>query len=300
MDSNQLVNSFNWTAKRGDKWREQLGPMEAMLAPLDNVLLASLRLDAPMRVADVGCGGGGTTLEIARIAPAGSSVVGVDVSTALIEAARQRVSRAENVATFTTADVAKAPPPGGPFERLVSRFGLMFFENPVAAFENLATWLAPKGRFVFVVWGLPAENPCFGTARRVIAEHVALPAQEPGAPGPFRYGEVKDLLRLLAHAGFGCIEVSTWRGELALGGGLSASDASDFVLATFAMAQAVEEANEVTRDNVRRALTERFSQHLHCGLVRLGACAHFVAGTRLGKLDSPGQQKCAHSKQQIR
>lgn len=280
MTQSSPPGAFDWTAQRGEKWRAQLGPMEAMLVPLDAPLIAALRLDKAARIADLACGGGGTTLEVARVAPAGSQVVGVDISPALIGAARERVSRDGAAIEFTVLDIAKAPPPGGPFERLVSRFGVMFFEHPLAAFENLATWLAPKGRFAFAVWGLPAQNPSFGAVRRVVAEHIELPPQVPDAPGPFRYGEVESLLWLLARAGFGSLQVSTWRGELAIGGGLGAVDAANFVLSAFSIAEHVERADEATRAKVQRALTEDFAQHLHGGVVRLGACAHIIAGTR--------------------
>lgn len=279
-DSNAMPNAFDWTVQRGDKWRGQLRRMEAMLAPLDAPLLTALRLEAPMRIADVGCGGGGTTLEIARAAAPGSRVVGVDISSTLIDAARERAALESSPATFATVDVATAPPPDGPFERLVSRFGVMFFEQPLAAFENLATWLAPKGRFVFVVWGLPTMNPCFGVVRRVVSQYVELPPQKPDAPGPFRYGEVESLLWLLARAGFGNLHVSRWRGDLAIGGGLAPAEAADFVLGAFSVADPVEHADEATRAKVRAALSDGFAQHVQDGIVRLGACAHLVTGTR--------------------
>lgn len=77
----------DWGAARGEKWLAQLAGMEAMLAPVDPVLIQAMHLDAPYRIADVACGGGGTTREILHQAPAGSIVHGFDISPALIEAA---------------------------------------------------------------------------------------------------------------------------------------------------------------------------------------------------------------------
>src|SRR5690606_24469836 len=120
-------------------------------------------------------------------------------------------------------------------------------------FENLASWLAPKGRFVFAVWGLPTMNPWFGIVRRVVAQYVELPPQKPDAPGPFRYGEVESLLWLLARAGLGNLQVTRWRGDLSIGGGLDPAEATGFVLGAFSVTEPVEHADEATRAKVRAA-----------------------------------------------
>src|SRR5436309_1461737 len=85
--ANQIPAASDWGAGRGEKWRAQLTGMEAMLAPVDPVLIQALHLDAPYRIADVACGGGGTTLEILRRAPANTIVHGFDISPTLIEVA---------------------------------------------------------------------------------------------------------------------------------------------------------------------------------------------------------------------
>jgi SAM-dependent methyltransferase len=92
---NENLAASDWSprvAARGEKWRAQLSGMEAMLTPVDAVLVRALHLDAPYRIADIGCGGGGTALEILRRAPAGSVVHGFDISRTLIELARDRIA----------------------------------------------------------------------------------------------------------------------------------------------------------------------------------------------------------------
>jgi SAM-dependent methyltransferase len=142
-----VVNESDWSAARGDQWRTQLSGMEPMLAPIDEPLIRALELDAPCTIADIGCGGGGTALEILRRAPAGSVVHGFDLSPPLIELARGRAPHEPAIA-FDVADMATAEP-GRPYDRLVSRFGVMFFGDPLAAFANLVRWLEPGGRFAF-------------------------------------------------------------------------------------------------------------------------------------------------------
>lgn len=270
----------DWMTSRGAKWRAQLVEMEAMLRPVDAPLIGALDLAGPCRVADIGCGGGGTSLEIARRAPAGSVVHGFDISPDLIEVARSRIPPGQNGIAFDLADMATSPPVE-PYDRLVSRFGVMFFDRPLAAFANVARWLAPGGRFAFAVWGSPADNPWTSTVRSVVADVVDLPTPDPDAPGPFRYSEEAVLLALLDRAGFREVDVGDWHGVLPVGGGLPAADAATFALAAFSsFGEALTKAGEAAYDEARRSLTRRFSEHLHDGVVRMDARVHIVTGTR--------------------
>jgi trans-aconitate methyltransferase len=141
---NQNSAASDWGAARGEKWRAQLMGMEAMLAPVDPVLIQALDLDRPYRIADLACGGGGTTAEILRRAPAGTIVHGFDISPTLIEVARARSLPDKGSIAFEVANLATAAAPKEPYDRLSSRFGVMFFDDPQAAFTNLFDWLAPS------------------------------------------------------------------------------------------------------------------------------------------------------------
>ena len=166
-----------------------------MLVPIDEPLLRALELDAPLRIAEVGCGGGGTAIEFLRRAPAGSVVHGFDISPSLIEVARGRTRSDERAIAFEVADMARRRR-RRPYDRLVSRFGVMFFDEPPAAFANLVRWLVPGGRFAFAVWGAPSENPWMTSVRDVVARIVDMPPPDPEAPGPFRYADSDKLLAL--------------------------------------------------------------------------------------------------------
>jgi SAM-dependent methyltransferase len=272
----------DWVAGRGEKWSAHLSGIEATLTPVDEPLIRALHLDAPWRIADIGCGGGGTALEILRLAPAGSVVHGFDISPAQIESARRRIPTGEPALAFEIADVATAAAPGEPYDRLVSRFGIMFFSDPSAAFANLLHWLAPGGLFAFAVWGDPSENPWFTTVREVVAKVAEMPPSEPDGPGPFRYGEADKLLVLLEHAGFGELDVHDWRGRLAIGGGLPPAEAADFALESFSsIADLLAKAGDKALNEARKSLTALFSQHQQNNGVTMNACAHIVTGTRL-------------------
>lgn len=278
---NQNSAASDWAAARGEKWRAQLNGMEAMLAPVDPVLIQALHLDGPCRIADLACGGGGTTVEILRRAPAGTIVHGFDISPTLIEAARTRSLPAEGSIAFKVANLATAAAPKEPYDRLGSRFGVMFFDDPQAAFANLFDWLAPGGRFAFAVWGPLAENPWVTSVHEVLAEIVDIPPSDPEAPGPFRYAEASKLLSLLDRAGFRALDVRDWRGDLRMGGGLSAAEAADFALASFSsFNELLVEAGDEALHTARRSLTTRFSRHQQAGIVQMGACVHILTGAR--------------------
>lgn len=275
------ASSSEWAAARGEKWRTHLAGMEAMLAPVDEPLSGALRIERPCRIADVGCGGGGTSIELLRRAPAGSLVHGFDISPALVESARQRARAEQAAITFETADMTTAAPPGELYDRLVSRFGIMFFDDPSAAFANLFRWLAPGGRFAFAVWGRPSDNPWMTNVRDVAAELVEVPSPDPSAPGPFRYADVDTLLGVLQSAGFAEVETRDWRGRLLIGGGLAPADAADFALASFAsFGELVAAAGDVALHRARESLTARFVRHQEGGAVWMDAGVHILSGVR--------------------
>jgi SAM-dependent methyltransferase len=278
-----------WTADRGEKWRGQLERMEAMLAPVDEPLIRALRLDGPCRIAEAGCGGGTTSMELLRRAPAGSVIHGFDISPALIEGARGR-GRVPGVLEYEVADMATAAPPTGGYDRLVSRFGVMFFADPPAAFRNLLGWLAPAGRFAFAVWGRLEDNPWMSIVRESVGGIIELPPPESDAPGPFRYGDVSSLMHLLDDAGYGDLDVSDWSGMLPIGGAVGAEEAASFALASFSnFAEALCEAGDRAHREAREILAQRLSLYERDGAVRMEARVWIATGA------APSREEARHA-----
>lgn len=269
----------DWAAARSDKWRRQLAGLEAMLAPIDEPLVASLALNAPVRVADVGCGSGATTMEVLRRAPAGSAAHGFDLSPALIEVARRRRGAHDPSVAFEVADMGTTAPPEPSYDRLISRLGVMFFNDPPAAFANLRRWLVPGGRFAFAVWGPVADNVWMTATRAAVAEAIELPPIEPLAPGPFRYGDVAPLVLLLERAGFVDVTVTDWRQALPMGNRLPAPEAARFALAAFSsFAELLSDAGGDAPARALRALIARFCLYEQDRVVLMPARVHIVAG----------------------
>jgi SAM-dependent methyltransferase len=276
----QQPTAADWAAARGEKWAGQLHGLEATLRPIDEPLIEALDLAAACRVADVGCGGGATSREVRRRMARGGAVHGFDLSPVLVDVARSRIGTGEGIA-FEVADMSTAGPPDDRYDRLVSRFGVMFFEDAPAAFANLRRWLVPGGRFAFAVWGPLADNVWMTTIRDVVGGIVDLPPIDPRAPGPFRYGHVATLLAQLQGAGFSSLDVADWRGTLPIGGTLTALEASHFALASFSsFAELLSAAGDDALGLAQRKLRDRFVPYEHDGAVRMDARVHVVTGQR--------------------
>lgn len=261
---NNQPSAYDWAGGRGAQWRDQLDGMEAMLAPADTPLIEALALDRPLRIGEIACGGGGTTRAIAAAAPAGSEITGFDISPDLVAAATARVG---DIARFVEADAARYRPER-PFDRLASRFGVMFFDDPAAAFANLRHWLAPGGRLAFAVWGPAAEVGFMAHIRTALAAAIDLPASDPDAPGPCRYGDSAKLIALLNTAGFHGAASRSWRGELPVPGATPES-AAEFLLASSSSAAPLQDAPPASREAARVRLAEICAGHLKDGVVRM-------------------------------
>ena len=265
-----------WIGQRGAKWRDHLTQMESTLATIDGPLIDALALSGPLRIAEIGAGGGGTTAKISARAEAGSVIHGYDISPHLVEAAQRRLG---DRATFTEADVGQIQPPAEGYDRLCARFSLMFFDAPQDAFARLRRWLKPEGRFAFTLWADPSENPWATLPREIVGQYVDLPPPAPDAHGPFRYSEIEELLTLLSGAGFTDLRSEVWRGNLPVGGGLDAPGVARFALSAFsAFAEQLAEAGPEIAAEAEALLTERLRPYERAGVVRMPAAAHVVTG----------------------
>jgi SAM-dependent methyltransferase len=188
-------------------WVANEAVFDAVFAPVTAAIIQEADPASGQRVLDVGCGTG--TL-LAKCAAAGADVVGVDIAEGMAAAARERVPEATVIVADAQTNDLLATVPGTPFDRIVSRFGVMFFEDPVAAFANLRNAAAPGGRLVFACWRSEEENPVFSVGSKVLADRLD-PQPEPpapGAPGPMAFEDDDRLGALLADAGWEQVGIS--------------------------------------------------------------------------------------------
>ena len=191
-----------WNGADGEFWVRQQDRLDRTLAPVTGPLLEFARPRLRSTVIDVGCGCGATTIELTRAVGPSGRVIGLDISEPMLARARERLREYANT-TCLAGDAAELPLNDIGAELIVSRFGVMFFGDAVAAFANLLTGLAPGGRLRFACWRSIDENPWLQVPLRAVYQHAPrLPKPDPEEPGPFSFADTARVTRILTAAGF--------------------------------------------------------------------------------------------------
>ncbi|HEV2343926.1 MAG TPA: class I SAM-dependent methyltransferase [Actinocrinis sp.] len=279
----EVVNTAQseaWNGETGRHWVEFRDRREAQLRNFSPHLFAAADISAGERVLDVGCGCGGTTLQAARRAADGK-VLGVDLSAPMLAEARGQAA-AEGIGNvvFEQADAQVHPFAPGGFDVMLSRFGVMFFADPHAAFANIANALHPGGRLAFLCWQAADANEYFTLPRRAISPHLALPDRSgaPGEPGPYSLADPADVRSLLTGAGFVAIGITavaepTWIGA-------DVEDAVKYQLSTPTNRAAFGAADQHARDVAAAALHDALLPHATPRGVELGTAAWLVTARK--------------------
>lgn len=253
----------DWSGTQGERWLANLDRLESMIAPIGDALIERAGFASGERVLDIGCGGGATSRTIAGLVGPKGGVLGVDVAPMLVAEAEKRAAKSgvANV-SFVCADAAKVSLEGAPYDRLFSRFGSMFFEEPVPAFANLHSLLKPGAPIDLAVWGPPRENAWMMELMGVVRSHVEVPPAEPRSPGPFAFEDLDYLREVLSGGGFGDVEVDAYEGTQAIGGqGTEPQEAVGFVLGSLGVGRILAEQTEDVREAASADLEAMFERH---------------------------------------
>jgi len=238
----------------------------------------ALDLQPGERVLDVGCGGGETSLDLARAVTPGGSVVGVDISRTLLrQVAEPRVADMGLDIRFQVADAQISDFGGERFDAVFSRFGVMFFSDPTAAFANILKALKPGGRLGFVCWRSPEENPHMTGASKAV-EHLLppVPSFDPMAPGPFAFADPARMRRILDEAGYVAVAIRPYDAPV---GDLSLEDA--MVMAErMGPLGAVLQANPDLRPQIQDLIAASLRRQMSLdGRVEMNAAVWIVTAT---------------------
>jgi SAM-dependent methyltransferase len=193
-----------WNGSAGCAWVEAQRMLDRTLQPFEDLLVAEVSASGARQVLDVGCGTGSTTRAVARLVGAKGSSVGIDISEQMIAVAAQEGA----LATFICADAQKHAFGSRRFDMIMSRFGVMFFEDSVQAFVNLRSACDDGASLRCIVWRSPAENPFMTAAERAAAPLLPnLPPRRPDAPGQFGFADDRRVHAILKESGWSEIDI---------------------------------------------------------------------------------------------
>jgi len=268
-----------WNEQGGPRWVLRQQQLDAQIQQLGLAAMERAAITKGEQVLDVGCGCGQTSLELAQRVSASGSVVGIDISQPMLARARERRDELglKNLA-FLHADAQTHQ-----FERecvdlLFSRFGVMFFEHPVAAFTNLRGALRPNGRLCFVCWQALDKNAWARVPLVAATKYVPLPAPaSPDAPGPFAFAHPDRVRQILASAGFTDINIEPHESALTMGGATTVEEAVDFVLEIGPISRLLLNAGEEIRARVKEELRAALAPYAHQSGVHMSGAAWIVS-----------------------
>ncbi|MDI3422513.1 class I SAM-dependent methyltransferase [Streptomyces luteolus] len=249
----------SWNGPEGAYWAQHQDRWDAINSGFNQPLLDAARFGADGQVLDIGCGAGQTSRLAARRAEHGR-VLGVDLSAPMLDRARASAAREGlgNV-TFVRADAQVHPFSPGAFDAAVSRYGVTFFADPVAAFANIGGALRSGGRLAFVC---PAEPEGNGWLGAMLSLREYLPVGEfgtPGLPGMFAFSDRDRVRAVLSEAGF--TDVRTEHVEAYGTWGRDAADAADFMLQTGPGRHMTGQVSAEAAERARAALTDHLRGH---------------------------------------
>ncbi len=198
-----------WNGPGADAWIGNRDILDMMFRAFESILVDAVRADGARSVLDIGCGTGSTTLAIAGALGSTGSVLGLDISEPMIAVAEARAAAAGSPARFLAADAATHDFAPGECDMLVSRFGVMFFAEPVVAFANLRRAARPGAGTFLVSWRSPADNPFMTTAERAAAPLMPdFPKRRGDGPGQFGLADPDAVRGIFAASGWRDVEVA--------------------------------------------------------------------------------------------
>lgn len=262
-----------WNDANGKAWVEMQPILDEILAPFERLVVNAGYPGEGGNVLDIGCGAGATTLAMARRVGEGHCV-GLDISQPLVALATER-ARVEGVAnaSFEGGDAQAYAFESGRFDAVVSRFGVMFFDDPVAAFANVRQAARRGGKLAFAAWRSPAENDFMTTAARAAAPFLPpAPVPDPDAPGQFAFADGAKVKRILEASGWSSIEVE--RADVPCR--IAEGDLMTYVTRLGPVGAALREVDRATAEKITAVLPTAFAPFVKHGEAHFNAACWLV------------------------
>jgi SAM-dependent methyltransferase len=262
-----------WNGPSGHAWVETQDVLDQMYKPIEDLLVEVVSDSSRHRVLDVGCGTGSTTLAVARRLGKGGRSIGIDISQPMIAVARRRAEREHLGARFICADAQGYPFEPESVDAIMSRFGVMFFDEPVTAFANLRRAATENGELRAIVWRSAAETPFMTTAERAAAPLLSnLPPRRPNVPGQFALADDRRVHAILEESGWAGIDIR----PIDVDCSFAERDLVRYVTRLGPVGLALRDVDEATRARVVPTVRAAFDPFVHGAEVRFTAACWMV------------------------
>src|SRR5712671_7909828 len=270
-----------WNTVAGPRWVGLGGFVERRVRAVNDLLLARSAVAPGEKVLEIGCGTGAATVPFAEAVGERGEVVGIDISEPMLAGARNRIAESglRNV-SLLQADAQTHRFEPDSFDLITSRFGVMFFADPVAAFTNLLPAVRPGGRLCFACWAALKDNRHWLIPYEVIVRHLGPPAPKPPrAPGPMAFSDPDYVRSFLRSAGFAAIEIHRETPDVFAS---TPQEEAEHACIMGPSGRLIDEKrpDDATRQTIRREIEDAFAAHLRDGNTRLPSTVFLVTAHR--------------------
>ena len=262
-----------WNGRAGCAWVDLQQLLDRMLKPFEDKLVEVVDAAASRRVLDIGCGTGSTTIAVATRLGAKGHCVGVDISEPMIAIARTRAEGQDVPASFVCTDAQIYPFEPAKFDMIMSRFGVMFFDDPVQAFSNLLRAASDHAELRIIAWRSAAENPFMTAAERAAAALLPdIPPRQPAAPGQFAFADRHHVSSILRKSGWAEIDIQPTETECSL----PEADLVKYFTRLGPVGSILAEVDEHTRKQLIETIRTAFDPYVHGTEVRFTAACWMI------------------------
>ena len=269
-----------WNEKSGPKWVKLDDSMNERFSILTEELFSRANINENDRVLDIGCGGGQTSFQASQLVGYSGQVLGADISEALLNLARSKFSNTGNL-DFSLCDAQNHKFQSNEFDKIISRFGVMFFENPVEAFRNIYRSLKVNGSLNFVCWSDMIENEFLMEGADIITKHtqINLPPLT-REPGPFAFSEKSYIEEILSLSGFKNIKIDKVKTTILTKD--SVEQAAEILMNIGPRAKMLSQAGvaDEAMHKIRERIEELCKARQNGGEISYAACLNFASATR--------------------
>ena len=269
-----------WNKGIGQKWVKEDNSLNERFAILTKEFFSRANINKNEKVLDIGCGGGITSFEASKLVGKDGYVLGADISEILLDLAKKNYSNIENL-EFKYCDVQNYKFKKNIFSKVISRFGVMFFENPIVAFRNIYNSIQDGGSLHFVCWTNILENEFFTAAANIIIKHLNKEfPQVTRAPGPFAFSEKKYVKQILNASGFENIKVDKIYTSISTYDDSKKDGELLFNIGLAGRLLAEENLSEEELSKIKNKIIEMAQKRQIDGKINYKACLNFVSATK--------------------